>query len=74
MSHKPGRDRRAADKCEAVRLERAAYGAMNSNPPTMPPIYAAAVYHERKRIEAFVTRVTKLSWIVNTWSKHGHQR
>lgn len=64
MSHKPGRDKRAKDKREAMRLERAAYGAMNSNPPTMPPIYEAANYHSRKRLEAFVTRVTKLHWIV----------
>ncbi len=71
MSHKPGRDKRASDKREAMRLERAAYGAMNSDPPTMPPIYAAANYHARKRLEPFVTRVTKLSWIANTWSLHG---
>lgn len=74
MSHKPGRDRRAADKRDAVRLEREAYGAMNSNPPTIQPIYTACEYHERKRLEAFVTRIVKLSWILNTWSKHGHQR
>lgn len=68
MSHKIGRDKRAREKRTAMQLERLAYGAMNSNPPTMPPIYRAAEYHERKRLESFITRVTKLSWIVNTWS------
>ncbi len=71
MSHKLGRDKRARDKRTAMQLERAAFGAMNCNPPTMPPIIAAANYHKRKRLESFVTRVTKISWIINTWSIHG---